>query len=76
MSSNSIKLFVNHKPSGKGVFQPKPIVLDRIVEQREPPLKKIIHNECEFSDDDDEDEGNDVDEEENSHGFHNGHDKL
>jgi hypothetical protein len=56
MSSNSIKFFVNYKPLGKGVFQPKPIVLDSIVEQREPSLKKIIHNECEFSDEEEEEE--------------------
>jgi hypothetical protein len=72
MSSNSIKFFVNHKPSGKGVFQPKPIVLDRIVEQREPSLKKIIHNECEFSDDEEEEE----EEEEEENDYEKGDDAL
>lgn len=69
MSSNSIKFFVNHKPSGKGVFQPKPIVLDSIIEQREPSLKKIIHNECEFSDEEEE-------EEEEDNAYDKGHDEL
>lgn len=54
--SNSIKVFANHRPSGKQLLKPQPIVLPRIVEQREPHVKKIIHNECEFSEDDDDKE--------------------
>lgn len=51
------------------MFQPKPIVLDSIIEQREPSLKKIIHNECEFSDEEEE-------EEEEDNAYDKGHDEL